>query len=73
MVNRELKILRCKQDLNQADVAKILNITISSYSRKENGKQGFSLKEAMIISKLFNKSIEEIFFAEMLQNVQESK
>jgi putative transcriptional regulator len=69
MVNRELKVLRCIKELNQVDIAKALNITASSYNRKENGKQQFLLYEAMIISKIFNKSIEEIFFPDKLREI----
>jgi putative transcriptional regulator len=70
MVNKELKVLRCLKSLNQADIAKALNITTASYNRKENGKQPFLLHEAKIISNLFNKSIEEIFFADAFNKRQ---
>ena len=68
MVNRELKLLRCSHDLSQADMADILGITTSSYNRKENGKQPFLLNEAIKISSIFNKSVEEIFSKDFNEN-----
>jgi DNA-binding XRE family transcriptional regulator len=43
-------------------MANLLSITKATYSKKENGNIKISLEEANVISKLFNKSIEEIFF-----------
>ena len=44
-----LKDLRNNAGLSQEDIAKHLKITKSAYSRKENGKLPFSLKEVKII------------------------
>lgn len=59
---RNLKALRAKHNLTQADMAKTLNISQVAYRSKENGRTQFTLSEARKISKEFNQSIEEIFF-----------
>lgn len=61
MINEELKTLRLTKGITQAQLADRLNITTSSYCRKENGKLRFSLKEAKILARIFNKSVEELF------------
>jgi len=59
---RNLKALRVKFDLNQEDLAKILEISVVAYRNKENGKTQFTLEEAKKISNIFDFSIDEIFF-----------
>lgn len=46
---------------SQEEFAAIINVSKVNYSKKENGKVKFSLNEAFLISKHFNKSIEVIF------------
>jgi putative transcriptional regulator len=60
-VNLYLKSLRVRNQLTQLDVAIKLNLTVSAYNRKENGKRDFTLTEALAISDIFEKPIEEIF------------
>lgn len=57
-----VKCLRCIKSLNQKDLAKALNITTAAYNRKENGQVRFTLDEANMLSGIFGKSIEDIFF-----------
>lgn len=45
MKNLELKAERVRNGLTQMDVAKKLNISISMYNAKENGKMRFSGEE----------------------------
>lgn len=59
----KIKELREKAGLKQGDVAEKLDISIANYSKKENGIIKFSIEEANVISKLFNKSIDEIFLS----------
>lgn len=47
--------------LKQEDFAAIINVSKVNYSKKENGKVKFSLDEAFMISKHFNKPVEFIF------------
>ncbi len=49
-------------NLKQEDVAKILNMSKTSYSYKETGKQEFRLNEAKILADYFGTTIDNIFF-----------
>lgn len=62
MNTKKLKAYRKLNNVNQSDIANLLNITLTSYSHKENGKTKFTLEEAKTISDFFGLSIEEIFF-----------
>lgn len=53
--------LRKENNLTQNDVAKILNLNISTYQNKETGRSSFRDYEMFLLSKYFNKSLEEIF------------
>jgi len=57
----ELKALRAKNNINQKKMASVLNITVSTYNRKENGLRSFLIEEAREIANFFNKGIDEIF------------
>ncbi len=59
----EVKNLRKENNMTQFEVSDILGISVPNYSKKENGIVKFSLQEAEKLSILFNKSIEDIFFA----------
>ena len=63
--NRNLKSARIKFGDTQQDLAKYLAITINTLNLKENGKYKFTLDEALMISKRYNKTIEEIFFDDL--------
>ena len=45
----------------QEEFANIISVSKVNYSKKENGKDKFSLNEAFQIANHFNKSIEDIF------------
>lgn len=57
-----LKGLRKKDNLRQADMAELLNITVPAYNQKENNKRPFTINECKIISDFFGEPIEAIFF-----------
>lgn len=61
-VKKRLKILRAELDLTQEEFAKMINMPISTYRKKEKGESKFTLEEAYMIAKFTNKSLEEIFF-----------
>lgn len=61
-----LKMLRAKHSIKQKMLSDLLGITLTSYSSKENGRRPFSLDEAKKISDLFQLSIENIFFNELV-------
>ncbi|ASN72351.1 putative cro-like protein [uncultured Caudovirales phage] len=50
-----------KGKFTQDEMAKILNISRNSYINKEKSKTPFNSDEMFIISKLFGKSMEQIF------------
>ncbi len=58
-----LKGLMVENTITQQDLAKILEISISTLNFKINGKSDFTIMEAKKVSKILNKSIEEIFNA----------
>lgn len=56
-----IKKFRESVGLKQENFAAIINVSKVNYSKKENGKVKFSLDEAFMISKHFNKPVEFIF------------
>jgi len=60
--NLKLKVLRLEHNLKQADMAKLLKISETTYNRKENGITEFTESEIKKICEIFNKKPEEIFF-----------
>ncbi|EPD52802.1 hypothetical protein HMPREF1210_01182 [Paenisporosarcina sp. HGH0030] len=57
----ELIRLRKEGGLTQKKMAEILDIDISTYVYKENGKKQFNANEMFMISELLDKKIEDIF------------
>jgi putative transcriptional regulator len=52
---------RRKANLTQAQIAKAVGISVTMYSRIENGKRTPSLETALKIAQLLNASVEELF------------
>ena len=44
----------------QEDLAKLLSMTQSAYSRKENGKRGFTLNEITILKDIFKVTYDDL-------------
>ena len=59
-----LRDLRKSKGLQQADLAALVGVRRETIGNLENGKYNPSLKSAMDIAKVFNKTVEEIFFFE---------
>ena len=59
-----LRDLRKNKGLQQADLAALVCVRRETIGNLENGKYNPSLKLAMDIAKVFNKTVEEIFFFE---------
>ena len=57
----KLKGKRVEKGLNQIDMAKKLNMAVSTYNFKENGKVEFSMTECIEIMKILECTFEEIF------------
>lgn len=49
-------------NLSQKEVAELLNMSNTSYSLKESGKNEFKLSEAKILADYFGTTVDEIFF-----------
>lgn len=64
-----LKALRIKHQLKQQDVAKLLGISETTYNRKENGVNEFTISEAMELGNIFNINPSEIFFTDYVTEV----
>lgn len=62
-MNNKMKYYRNLKSMTQKQCADKLKIAVSTYNMIENNNRGISLILAKKISKLFEKSIEEIFFA----------
>ncbi len=56
--------LRKSLGLQQSDLAALVGVRRETIGNLENGKYNPSLKLAMDIAKIFNKSVEEVFFFE---------
>jgi len=54
--------LRKERNMQQAELAELVNVRRETIGNLENGKYNPSLKLAMDIAKVFGKSVEEIFF-----------
>lgn len=66
MKNR-IKLLRVERDLSQAQLADELGVARQTVVALEAGKYAPSLPLAFKISRLFHKSVEEIFDADSLE------
>ncbi len=62
MPNRNIKAERVRFGYNQEYVASKLNISKTTYNLKENGKREFTENEMRILSRLFGKTLDELFF-----------
>lgn len=59
----KLKKLRLKEGYTLQEMSGFLGYSSpNAYARKEKGERKFNLEEVKTISKLFNKTVEEIFF-----------
>ena len=73
---KELRVERFRKDITQEQMAKLLNLSPTTYVRRENGTNEFSRKEIAEIARLLNLSLDrvnEIFLTMNLPNVQLNK
>ena len=61
-MNNRIKELRARDNLTQSELAKKVDVRRETIVFLEKGKYNPSLKLAYDISKVFNLSIEEVFF-----------
>ena len=60
----KLKEYRAKYDMKQGELAEKLGVRRETINRLEKGQYNPSLKLAMDIAKLFNTTVEELFWFE---------
>ena len=63
-----LRRLRKFHDLTYEDMARLIDVDIRTYINKEQGVSQFKMNEMFIISKKFNKSMDEIFLPKDFMN-----
>lgn len=58
----KLKEYRARYHMSQSDLADLVNVRRETIGNLENGKYNPSLKLAMDIAKIFETTVEELFF-----------
>lgn len=58
--------IRTKLGISQAEVASALGIVDNAWCKREKGIAEITLKEALVVSKMFGMSVEEIFKGELI-------
>lgn len=59
---RTLKGIRNLKGFTQKEMANLMNIPPSTYAKKENEESKFYVEEALLLAKLLDTKIEEIFY-----------
>ena len=67
-IGKNLLALRKKNGLTQAEVSAHLNKSFFAYSNYETGKRTISIDDLMVLSRLYNVSIDEIVGNEITYN-----
>lgn len=62
MFHTRLKEYRAKYNMSQSDLAYLVNVRRETIGNLENGKYNPSLKLAMDIAKVFETTVEELFY-----------
>ena len=60
-IKKNLRRLRVELDLTQKEFAKLIDMPLSTYRKKEKGESNFTIEEAYTIASVTSKSIDEIF------------
>ena len=60
MKTLKIREYRKASGYKQSDLAKLLSVTQSAYSRKENGKRGFTVSEITKLKKFFKVSYDDL-------------
>jgi len=60
-MNVQLYVARREHDLKQKEVAEMLGIHPQTYHLKEIGKKEFLLNECKMLTKIFKKTLDELF------------
>lgn len=62
MLHTKLKEYRAKYNMSQSDLAYLVDVRRETIGNLENGKYNPSLKLAMDIAKIFETTVEELFY-----------
>lgn len=62
MKNKNLRALRVERGLKQKEIAKLLDLSRTTYVNKENGVSDFKLCEARVLAEYFSVSMDDLFF-----------
>lgn len=62
VIKRELKSMRARAELTQADMAEKLNVSLQSYQRWEKDPQAIPIEKLNAIFGVFGTTFEEVFF-----------
>lgn len=62
MLHTRLKEYRARYNMSQSDLAYLVNVRRETIGNLENGKYNPSLKLAMDIAKIFETTVEELFY-----------
>ena len=62
ILKKKLHELRKENNMQQAELAKLVGVRRETIGNLENGKYNPSLKLAMDIAKVFERTVEDIFF-----------
>ena len=63
----KLKEMRLKKHYTQADLARVIDVSLPNYCKKENGQVPFTLTEALLIADFLGTKVEKIFLRDNLQ------
>lgn len=69
----KLLILRKEKNVTQKQMAKLIDVTMKTYSAKERGEYPFDADEMFKISNFFKKNIQDIFLPRTFQNGNKTK
>lgn len=72
-MNLKLRAKRVEKQLKQEDLAKKLNISLSAYNFKEQGKTNFTLTEIQDLMYYLDCDFDDIFYRKEVANNYESK
>jgi len=67
--NFKLKTLRVKNSKTQKEIANILGVEVSTYTKKENGQIPFSIKEVSTLKEIFKLNAREVVDIFLNKNV----
>lgn len=62
IINERLKLLRFRANYTQEYIASVLNVDYTTYGKYESGKSQLRIDQAAKLAKLYNVSLDELYF-----------